>query len=144
MRIALFTILAVGLAAVAAAVARTSDDDDPAATEAEKMQTKAKAFLDQYQADLARLDKEAKLADWAAATSGKAEDYEKWPNRAGAPAIPQRPGGLSRDLRALARQGVLRPDDHPGTCRRQAGLRGEPVARRSAQGMVTQATEIES
>ncbi|MBN1587953.1 MAG: M2 family metallopeptidase, partial [Pirellulales bacterium] len=76
MRMALLVILTAGLAVMAAAIAH-ANDDDPAATESQKIQAKAKKFLDKYQADLARLNKEANLASWAAACSGKAADYEK-------------------------------------------------------------------
>ena len=39
------------------------------------MPADAQAFLDKYQADLARLERKASLASWAAATTGREEDY---------------------------------------------------------------------
>jgi len=75
MKIALLLILSVGLVAMTAQA--TPASDDPAASGVEAIQARAKTFLDQYEADLARMDKKYQLASWAAACSGKEEDYEK-------------------------------------------------------------------
>ncbi|HIQ21708.1 MAG TPA: peptidase M3 [Planctomycetes bacterium] len=47
-----------------------------AAEESGDVRRAARAFLEKYQADLARLERRANLAQWRAANSGKKEDFE--------------------------------------------------------------------
>ncbi|HLA85435.1 MAG TPA: M2 family metallopeptidase [Thermoguttaceae bacterium] len=75
MKITLLLMLSAGFVAVTAAVSLASEEaPEP---DAHNVQARAKAFLDLYEADFARIDKEFQLASWAASCSGKEEDYRR-------------------------------------------------------------------